>query len=153
MKKTYERWYHGHGGWKYSEDCKCYYYTLKGTDPPNSYCLGNRYIYCQAGLDSYGIIWRGSISGGWGCCNFGYDLGKAIRWVRQANAKKLGCKLWGEKNFDPFSQDRRIQIVSEEDMEYLRGEPLPLKITIPVIIDKHCNDCGFYHPGGTCWDS
>lgn len=44
--------------------------------------------------------------------------------------------------------------VSEEDMKYLRQEPAPLKIMIPnIVIEEQCEHCGFYHPGGTCWDS
>lgn len=141
MKKTYNVWFNGHDGWKWSEDCKCYYYRPQnGTTPPDSYCLGNRYIYCQPGIDSYGIIWRGSISDGWGCMNFGYDLGKAIRWVHRAAAKKLGCKLWSKYNkpFSPYDNDTAVQIVSEKDMEYLKGTPIPLKelITIPITIEK-----------------
>lgn len=102
MNKIYKIWVHGHDGWRYSDDCKCYYYTPKGTDPPNSYCLGDRYIHCDAGLDSHGIIWRGSSSENWHGYNFHYDLGKAIRWVRGAAAKKLGCNLWSKHN-EPFN--------------------------------------------------
>ena len=36
-------------------------------------------------------------------------------------------------DFDPF--ERGLTVVSEEDMKYLRGEPVPLKITIPIKID------------------
>ncbi len=96
--KKYERWCHGHDGWRYSEDCECYYYKSPGGGgcPPDSYCLGERYIYCQPGLDSYGILWRGSVSGGWGCASFDFDLGEAIRWVQAAEAKEYGCKLWSK---------------------------------------------------------
>ena len=38
-----------------------------------------------------------------------------------------------KKDFDPF--ERGLTVVSEEDMKYLRGEPVPLKITIPIKID------------------
>lgn len=96
-KRVYKVWYHGHDGWRWSEDCKCYYFS-KGTDPPTAYCLGNRYIHATAGLDSYGIIWVGSTDNNWHGRGFGYDLGKAIRWVRGAAGKKLGCKLWSKYN-------------------------------------------------------
>lgn len=35
--------------------------------------------------------------------------------------------------YDPANRHKTV-IVSEEDMEYLRGEPVPLKITIPNIV-------------------
>ena len=41
-----------------------------------------------------------------------------------------------EKPFNPFSHDQKIVLVSKEDMEYLRGEPAPLVITIPITIEK-----------------
>ena len=38
----------------------------------------------------------------------------------------------------PYHPDNwhKAQIVSKEDMEYLRGTPAPLKITIPVVIEE-----------------
>jgi hypothetical protein len=139
-KKTFNIWYHGHDGWLWSEDCKCYYYKPDWRpDPPSAYCLGNRYIHHEAGLDSYGIVWRGCTDDNWHGKNFGYDLGKAIRWVRAAAGKKLGCKLWSKYNkpFSPYDNDSKLQIVSKEDMEYLKGTPAPLKITIPgIFIEK-----------------
>ena len=43
------------------------------------------------------------------------------------------------ENFSPYSNDPRIQQVSEEDMKYLSGTPVPLTITIPIVIedDRH----------------
>jgi hypothetical protein len=46
-----------------------------------------------------------------------------------------------EHQFDPGSPYHpdnwhKPVIVSEEDMKYLKGEPAPLKITIPVTIEK-----------------
>lgn len=40
------------------------------------------------------------------------------------------------KKWSPFDRDSDVTLVSEEDMEYLRGEPAPLKITIPIVIEK-----------------
>jgi len=39
-----------------------------------------------------------------------------------------------KKSFSPFDRPEGFVQVSEEDMEYLRGEPAPLKITVPVTI-------------------
>ena len=43
-----------------------------------------------------------------------------------------------EHKFSPYHNDPecrgKMQQVSEEDMKYLRGEPVPLKITIPITI-------------------
>lgn len=46
-------------------------------------------------------------------------------------------KIHGEpmSPYNPFYA-RTFQRISEEDMEYLRGEPAPLMITIPVVIEK-----------------
>lgn len=46
-----------------------------------------------------------------------------------------------ENKFDPFARPSdSVYPVSEEDMEYLRGEPVPLKITIPVEIERDEQD-------------
>jgi hypothetical protein len=45
-----------------------------------------------------------------------------------------------EHKFSPYHRDAscqdKMQYVSKEDMEYLRGTPAPLKITIPVTIER-----------------
>lgn len=97
-KKIYQSWYHGHDGWRFSQDCGLWYYQGHYPDPPTEYCLGNRYIHSDYGLDSGGIVWKGSTDNNWHGISFGYDLGKAIRWVRRAAAKNLGCSLWSKNN-------------------------------------------------------
>jgi hypothetical protein len=45
-----------------------------------------------------------------------------------------------EHNFSPYHTDAscrgKMQRVSKEDMEYLRGEPAPLKVIVPVAIEE-----------------
>lgn len=49
-------------------------------------------------------------------------------------------KIHGEP-MNPYSPfHRTFQKVSEEDMEYLRGKPAPLMITIPITIEKDEED-------------
>jgi len=95
--KLPDRWYHKVKGWKYSKDCGCYYITDFHAHP-YMYCLGNRMIHADYGYDSYDIYWTGSTSEAWHGGYRGNDLGKAIRWVRGARHKKVGCYLWGDKN-------------------------------------------------------
>jgi len=46
-----------------------------------------------------------------------------------------------EHKFSPYHNDPecrgKMQQVSEEDMKYLRGTPVPLKITIPIVIERN----------------
>lgn len=90
------RWCHGSDGWEFSKDSGCYYKSNEGFvgNPPNEYCLGDRYIHCDYGIDSYGILWRGSTSENWHGYNFGYDLKKAIDWVKKTKHAELGAELW-----------------------------------------------------------
>lgn len=104
-------WVHGHDDWKFSEDCKVFIHQ-NGLNPPNSYCLGDRYIHCDSGVDSYGVIWRGSISDGWHVTSFDFDLGTAIRWVQDADYKSLGFLLWSK-----FSEDKNASLHWNEDRE------------------------------------
>ena len=62
--------------------------------PPNCYCLGERYVYAHYGLDSYGILYRGSTIDNWGGYKFGYDLKTAIEWVQNAEQPELGNTKW-----------------------------------------------------------
>lgn len=41
-----------------------------------------------------------------------------------------------KKKWSPFGRNSGVTIVSEEDMKYLKGEPAPLVITIPVVIEE-----------------
>lgn len=99
MKNKPQQWVHGYDGWKWSKDCECYYHS-NFHEPPNSYCLGDRYIYCHFGFDSYEIIWMGSSSDNWNGRSFGFDLAEAIRWVQSTEYPELGCKLWSK--LDPI---------------------------------------------------
>lgn len=84
-----------------------------------------------------------------------FVLGGTVKADAKALVVKPVLVTWEmeHEKFNPFSRDPRITQVSEADLEYLKGTPAPLKITIPVKIEKVCEDCGFYHPGGTCMDS
>jgi hypothetical protein len=79
--------------WKWSQDSKCYYMAEFHT-PPNCYCLGERYVYAHYGLDSYGILYRGSTIDNWGGYKFGYDLKTALEWVQHAEQPELGNTKW-----------------------------------------------------------
>lgn len=41
-----------------------------------------------------------------------------------------------DESFDPFSRDLRVNQITEAEAEYLKGEPVPLKILIPVKIEE-----------------
>jgi hypothetical protein len=79
--------------WKWSKDVECYYIS-NFMNPPKVYCLGERFIYSQAGINTDCIIWRGSTIDHWGGWNFGYDLKAAIDWVRGATNIDLGHSMW-----------------------------------------------------------
>lgn len=80
--------------WKWSDDSKCYYIAGLAGAPPKCYCLGERYVYAHYGLDSYGILYRGSTIDDWGGYHFGYDLKKAIEWVQGAAHPELKDTMW-----------------------------------------------------------
>lgn len=80
-------------GWKWSKDCECWY-IADFNQPPRYYCLGERFVYAHYGLDSYGILYRGSTIENWGGYHFGYDLKEAIDWVKGATRPELGHKPW-----------------------------------------------------------
>lgn len=96
-KHKLPQWAHGYDEWKFSKDSLCYYLS-RPSQVPEYYCFGDRMIYAHYGLDSYGIVWHGSYADHWNACGFGYDLGKAIRWVRQAKHKCLGFFLWQQSD-------------------------------------------------------
>lgn len=103
MSKEYKVWVHGHDGWKFSQDCQCFIYRSPGVPfdaPPTAYCLGDRYIHCAPGIDTYGVIWQGSTSENWHGRTFGTDLTAALRWIQEAEARKLGCKLWSKPEYE-----------------------------------------------------
>lgn len=79
--------------WKWSNDSKCYY-LADLYQPPRCYCLGERYVYAHYGLDSYGILYRGSTPDNWGGYDFGYDLKQAIEWVQGATQPEQTHSLW-----------------------------------------------------------
>lgn len=79
--------------WKWSNDSKCYFMAAFHT-PPHCYCLGERYVYAHYGLDSFGIVYRGSTLDNWGGYDFGYDLKQALEWVQQATQPELKDTKW-----------------------------------------------------------
>lgn len=69
----------------------------------------------------------------------GYFFRKLHAWYHakmgHACHEKHCDETHAEHKYSPFARsDLGYQKVSEEDMEYLRGSPVPLKITIPVTI-------------------
>lgn len=44
-----------------------------------------------------------------------------------------------EKPFNPFER-QSLFIISEQDAEYLKGEPAPLKVLVPVTIEEDEQD-------------
>jgi hypothetical protein len=91
--------------WVWSDDAGCF---TQGDwhQPPRAYCLGDRYIHADYGLDSYGILWRGSTADHWHGWAFGFDLGRAIRWVRRAKHDMAGYGLWALGSAPGQPQDR-----------------------------------------------
>lgn len=45
-----------------------------------------------------------------------------------------------EEPYTPYGKHGEVIIISKEDAEYLRGEPAPLKITIPIVIEEPTDD-------------
>ena len=61
--------------------------------------------------------------------------------LTEKKKNKKNKKKKEEFQYDPASPYHpdnwhKPEIVSKEDMEYLKGEPAPLKITIPITIEK-----------------
>jgi hypothetical protein len=86
--------------WKWSDDCKCYY-IAEFNNPPKVYCLGDRYVYAHFGIDSYGIMYRGSTLNNWGGFDFGYNLKLAIEWVQSAEQPELNFSRWDLAGMKP----------------------------------------------------
>ena len=49
-------------------------------------------------------------------------------------------KLQALVSYSPFARVEEFQRISEADAAYLRGEPLPLTISIPVEVDRPLSD-------------
>ena len=98
MKERPKKWVHGYpkDAWRWSEDCRCYLHYMGVMLLPDSYCLGDRYIFAHFGKDSYGVLWHGSIPEAWNVRSFGYDLKSAMEWVHGAGHREMGCELWSK---------------------------------------------------------
>lgn len=95
-------WVHGTPGWKFSKDSGCYYKASHLHTPPSEFCFGERYIHCDFGHDSYGIIWVGSTSDNWHGFGFRADLTAALKWVSEAEFPQYGSTLWDGSLVDKF---------------------------------------------------
>jgi hypothetical protein len=67
---------------------------------------------------------------------------------------KEACRILKEKHpemYEIFYAILRSQPmnISEEDMKKINS--LHNKLSLDML--NTCDECGYYHPGGTCWDS
>jgi hypothetical protein len=71
--------------WVASKDYGCFTYSASPFSPPNEFALGNKFLYWQAGIDTYCGSLRGSTINHWGGWHFGQDLQKALEWLKTDN--------------------------------------------------------------------
>ena len=89
------QWRYATKGWKWSEDFGCYIQKDGVSGPPKAFCLGERYVHWDYGIDSCGLL-RGSTVANWHGASFGYDLHAAIEWVKQAEHPECEYHIWGK---------------------------------------------------------